>query len=136
MIMKKSMMLAGLMMVSTIIFAQHHRGDPSTMAAKRSEKMKTDLSLTDDQYTKVKAINEKYAANYSKLRSDTSLTIGTSRKKMEKMRTDQEAQIKSVLTEAQLTKWTELKAKRTEDRKNHRHNGGKGRDGKGKGGKG
>ena len=134
--MKKNMMLAGLMMVSTIIFAQHHKGDPSGMAEKRSEKMKTELSLTDDQYGKVKAINEKYAASYSKLRSDTSLTIGTSRKKMVKLRTDQEAQIKSVLTEAQLTKWTALKAKREEDRKNHKHKGGKGRDGKGKGEKG
>ncbi|MEJ0055228.1 MAG: hypothetical protein WDN75_05975 [Bacteroidota bacterium] len=76
--MKKNMMLAGLMMVSTIIFAQHHKRDASGMAAKRSEKMKTELSLTDDQYAKVKAINEKYAASYAKLRSDTSLTIGSS----------------------------------------------------------
>ena len=119
-------MLAGLMMVSTIIFAQHHKGDRSDRAGKGAEKMKTELSLSDDQYAKVKAINEKYAASYSKLRSDTALTVGTSHKRMKQLHDDQQTQIKSVLTKEQLTKWTAMKAKRDEDRKNHKRGKGHG----------
>ncbi len=128
MIMKKNMMLVGLMMVSAIIFAQHGHGkfDSSETATKRADKMKTELSLSDDQYAKVKAINEKFAASHTKLRSDTSLTIGTSHKKMEKLRADQETQIKSVLTKEQLTKWTAFKTKKEEDRKNHKRGRGHG----------
>jgi periplasmic protein CpxP/Spy len=126
MIMKKNLMLAGLMMVSTIIFAQHHKGDRSDRAAKGAEKMKTELSLSDDQYAKVKVINEKYASSYSKLRSDTTLTVGTSHKRMKQLRDDQQTQIKSVLTKDQLTKWTAMKTKRDEDRKNHKRGKGHG----------
>ena len=121
--MKKNLMLAGLMMMSTIIFAQHHKGDKGANAIKRSEKMKTELSLNDDQYGKVKAINEKFAASHTKLRSDTSVTIGTARKRQEKLKTEHEAQIKSVLTDAQWTQWTARKSKGEDGRRQHKRHG-------------
>ena len=121
--MKKNMMWVGLMMLSTIIFAQRgsDRGPNST---KRSEKMKTELKLNDDQYAKVKVINEKFAASHTKLRSDTALTIGTARKRKEKLKTEHDAQLKSVLTEAQWTQWSARKTKNEGDRKKHKHGRG------------
>ena len=121
--MKKNLMLAGLMMMSTIIFAQHHKGGKDANAIKRSEKMKTELSLNDDQYAKVKSINEKFAASHTKLRSDTSVTIGTARKRQEKLKTEHEAQLKSVLTDAQWTQWTTRKSKGEDGRKQHKRHG-------------
>lgn len=131
--MKKSMMLMGLMLVSTIIFAQHRGFHRDSTGTKHLEKMKTDLSLNDDQYARVKAINEKFTASRVKLRSDTSLTVGTMRNRMKKLETDKEVQFKGVLTETQWTKWTTARTKHQEDRKKHRHHGG---DHKGKGEKG
>jgi periplasmic protein CpxP/Spy len=128
MIMKKYMMVAGLMAVSTIIFAQRHKGDHGASPTKQADKMKTELSLSDDQYAKVKAINEKFAASHVKLRSDTALTVGTAHKQREKLKTDHQAQLKSVLTEVQWTKWSSLKSNKFEDRKKHGHRHGHGHD--------
>ena len=139
MIMKKNMMLAGLIMMSTIVFAQHPNEDRAGMATKRADKMKTQLSLSDDQYAKVKVINEKFAASHVALRKDTSITIGTSEKRREQLKKDHEAQLKKVLTDAQWTKWTALRATRSDDKKKHGHGRGghgHGHDGHGKSDKG
>ncbi|NOT75114.1 MAG: hypothetical protein HOP08_09320 [Cyclobacteriaceae bacterium] len=110
--MKKNLILAGMMMVSTIIFAQHGKHAPSAKTGKKLEKLKTELLLTDDQYVRVKAINEKFAASYTKLKKDTAMSVGTSQKQHVKLRTDQEAQIKSVLNEPQLAKWNSMTKKK------------------------
>jgi hypothetical protein len=124
MIMKKSMMVVGLMMVGTTIFAQRHKADPAAMATKRSDKMKTELSLNDEQYGKVKGIYEKFGSNQLQVRKDTSLTRGTFHKRMEKLKTDQDVQIKSVLTDVQWTKWTTLKTTRQDQGMKKHHRGG------------
>ncbi|CAN5399656.1 hypothetical protein BH10BAC4_BH10BAC4_02720 [soil metagenome] len=126
--MKKYMMAAGLIAVSTVIFAQRHNGDHGASPTKRAEKMKAELSLSEDQYTKVKTINEKFAASHIKLKSDTALTVGTARKQREKLKTDHQAQLKSVLTEAQWTKWSLLKSNKSGDRKKHSYRHGHGHD--------
>src|SRR5450755_3373736 len=90
--MKKHVMLMALMMMSTMIFAQRHKPDPKAMADKRTDKMKTELSLNDDQYSKVKTINENFALRHVQLRRDTSLTVGTVRNQMKKLRTEHQTQ--------------------------------------------
>ncbi|CAN5158506.1 hypothetical protein BH09BAC3_BH09BAC3_17190 [soil metagenome] len=125
--MKKSMMVVGLMIVSSIIFAQRHKADPGAMATKRSEKMKTELSLNDDQYGKVKGIYEKFDASQMLVRNDTSLTRGTFHKRIGKLKTDQQLQLKGVLTDAQWTKWTALNATKKEEKvKTHHGKGNRG----------
>jgi hypothetical protein len=134
MIMKKNMMLVGLMMVSTIIFAQRHREDrtekdPVAVATKRSDKMKYELLLTDAQYTKVKAINEKFATGQKKIKADTAITKGAEQVQMAKLKTDSDTQLKGVLNADQWTKWSTLKTHDKSDR-GGRHKGrhGRGRD--------
>ena len=124
--MKRNMVLLGLMMVSMIVFAQRHGGYRGEKTTKRSEKMKTELKLNDDQYAKINGINEKFRADHSKLKSDTSLTVGTARKMQQKLKAEHEAQIKSVLTESQWTQWSARKTKKDEGRMRHK----RGRDGK------
>ena len=114
------MALLGVMMVSTIIFAQHHREHHAEKTTKRSEKMKTELKLNDDQYAKIIAINEKFRADHSKVKSDTSLTVGTTRKRQQKLETEHQAQLKSILTESQWTQWSTRKTERNEGRISHK----------------
>ena len=56
----KKVLLAALVMVGTIAFAQRKHGDHSGKQTNSADRMKQELSLNDDQYNKVKAINEKY----------------------------------------------------------------------------
>lgn len=119
--MKKNVMLLALMMISTIIFAQHAHGDLKAASTRRADFMKKALTLNDDQYARVKTINETFAESHAKLRTDTAQSVGTLHNRMRQLKTDQDAQLKGVLTADQWTKYTALKTKRAEGWKKHRH---------------
>jgi len=115
--MKTRIVVVAMMMVSTLMFAQSRHGNQQDRQEKRLEKMKSELSLTDDQYGKIKAIASEFASSRAAIRKDTSLTRGATFNKMKSLRADEEKQINEVLTKEQQAKWTELKAKREEERK-------------------
>jgi hypothetical protein len=118
MIMKKSLMLAIVMMTSTIIFAQHakssHKGHTD-----RFEKMKTDLALTDAQYASIKSIDTKYNNKRDALKNDSAQTREAKGAAFKTMRTEEENEIAALLTADQKTKWDKLKAEHGEKRKEH-----------------
>ena len=116
--MKKNVMFLGLMMVSTIILAQGQKRD-SHATGRQSDYLKKELSLSDDQVAKVKAIRMKFAERHSAIRKDTSLSQGTARKQSMNLRAEQETELKGVLTADQWTKYTAMKAKRGEGRGRH-----------------
>lgn len=64
------MMFMALCFVSFASFSQHTKSDPEARAKKISEKMKTELALSDDQYIKVYDINLKYSQKMSDLRKE------------------------------------------------------------------
>jgi CRISPR/Cas system CSM-associated protein Csm4 (group 5 of RAMP superfamily) len=127
MIMKKNVMLAALMLVSTIIFAQrkpHH--DNKKGHERHEEHLKKSLLLTDDQYTKVKSINENFAKQFSTIRKDTAMTQGTARTQTKKLREDHKAQMRTVLNEPQWAKWKEMHTRRKGKKPTYDHNRGRG----------
>ena len=117
--MKKNVMFLGLMIMSTIIFAQGQKRDSHATGARRSDYLKKALSLNDDQVTKVKAIKTKFAERHAAIRKDTSLTQGAARTQSMKLRAEQETELKGVLTTDQWTKYTAMKAKRSEGKGKH-----------------
>ena len=114
--MKKCNVLLGLLMVSTIIFAQR-KGDPMDRAARQADKMKTELSLDDAQYKSVKAINEDFANRQLKLRGDSTLSKQEKQKKAWALRDEKNAAIAKVLTEDQKSKWKSYRASQAEKHK-------------------
>ncbi len=119
--MKNGVVFVGLMLVSAAMFAQNGRKfDKTAMAAKRIEKMKTALSLTDDQVARLKAIDEKFSKSFEQLRKDTAISVGTSRARAKKLVDSRQAEVKSVLTPAQQTKWNEYKEKHRAQRWQHK----------------
>ena len=114
--MKKCSLLLGLLMVSTIIFAQR-KGDPMDRAARQADKMKTELSLDDVQYKSVKAINEDFANRQLKLRGDSTLSKQEKQKKAWALRDEKNAAITKVLTEDQKSKWKSYRASQAEKHK-------------------
>jgi Spy/CpxP family protein refolding chaperone len=114
-IMKKGIIFFGLMIVSTIIFAQR-TVDPMERAAKQADKMKTELSLDDVQYKAVKAINEEYADKQIQVRRDSALSKESRYNKMRTLHHEKNAALKKVLTEEQHKK---LVASRTAHANKH-----------------
>lgn len=103
--MKKVMIIAALLLAGTT-FAQGPEGrDPKEMAAKRAERMATELGLNTDQRTKLEAIFLHEA------------------EQMKAIREKHEAEMRSVLTPEQYAAWKkkreERKAKMVERRKEH-----------------
>lgn len=102
--MKKCSLLLGLMMVSTIIFAQR-KGDPMDRGARQADKMKTELSLDDVQYKAVKAINEDFANRQLKVRMDSTLSKESKQKQLRTLRDEKNGAVAKVLSEDQKSKW-------------------------------
>jgi len=114
--MKKCSLLLGLLMVSTIMFAQR-KGDPMDRAARQADKMKTELSLDDVQYKAVKAINEDFANRQLKLRGDSTLSKQEIQKRAWALRDEKNAAIAKVLTEDQKSKWKSYRVSQAEKHK-------------------
>ena len=104
---KKSIIFAMAMMVGVFAFAQ--KIDRKEMAAKQAEKMKTELSLTDQQFEKIKQIHEKFASSQARLLADTAIARENKVVERKRMNDERMSEIKGVLTEEQQKKWAEFR---------------------------
>jgi hypothetical protein len=114
--MKKSIMFLGLMMVSTIIFAQQ-KADPRERATKHANKMKSTLALTDVQYNAIRAIDEEYITKQSDVSKDSTLSKESRHQQMRALQLQKASAINKVLTDEQKSKWASA---RSEQAKKHR----------------
>lgn len=76
------------------------------------DKLKTELTLTDDQAQKIQAIMEEQGKAGKSIKEDTALSKEQKMEKMKAHRTETDAKIKAVLTPEQQAKWAELKKNR------------------------
>jgi Spy/CpxP family protein refolding chaperone len=105
--------LGGLLASTTVSLAQDNatnnparRGRPGMMGVEpRLEHLTKELSLTDAQKPKVKAILEASQKKLQELRADTSLSQEDRRTKMRTIMEDQNKEIKALLTPEQLEKF-------------------------------
>ena len=122
--MKKNNVFLGLMLVSTIIFAQR-KVDPMERTARQAEKLKKELGLDEVQYKAIKAINEEYAGKQATIWRDSSLSKEERRDRMQAVHQEKKDAFTKVLTKEQQDK---LAAHRSEQLKKHqsrmaRHHG-------------
>ena len=129
---------------------QGHRG-PGYGARRGGEfggRMAKDLKLTDAQKTQIKAIHEKYRSQFESIRSQVKAQAGTStasradrqkgdsmwrggfrnispelRQRMLAVRTQEQAEIRNVLTPEQRVKFDAAQAQRTKWMEDHRKEG-------------
>lgn len=82
------------------------------MMERRFERMKTDLALTDDQATKIKAVmDEQYVATGA-VREDATLSDKDRSAKMRSIRDAAGEKIKAILTPEQQAKADQIRAER------------------------
>ena len=104
--------LGGLVACSTLVMAQDapkegkkggKRGFPTV--EQQMDKLTTELSLTDDQKPKVKAVLEGQQKQFQDLRNDSSLDRDARREKMQTIHKDTVAKMKPILTDDQFKKY-------------------------------
>jgi Spy/CpxP family protein refolding chaperone len=72
------------------------------------EKMKTQLNLTDDQVSKLKASHDSFTAKAQEIRNNSSLTSDQKKEQFKELAKQQKEETKSILTKDQLQKMQEL----------------------------
>ena len=82
------------------------------LQAKRAEKMKKDLALSDDQSAKLKTMNEGYKSKFESLRSNESLDRAAKKEQFEALKEQRKEELKNVLTQEQIKKLDEMKKDR------------------------
>lgn len=122
--MKKWIIASGVLFaISLSTFAQKQtepRSTPEERVAKMTEKMSTELQLTEDQKKKILEINLEYA---KKRESERQKRMADRNEQMELRKVEliaQDEQIQEVLTEEQRSKWVEIKAENMKDRRRGR----------------
>lgn len=88
--------------------------------AKRAERLKTALSLTDEQQTKMQGANDAFKEKLSALRKDSKITKEKKQAELKKFKGEHEASVKTILSAEQFTKWKELKQKNIDKHKGRR----------------
>ncbi len=86
------------------------------MQAKRTEKIKKDLALTDDQSSKLKSLNESYRSKFESLRKDESLDRTAKKEQFKPLHQQRKEEMKNVLTQEQIQKMDAMKKDRGERR--------------------
>lgn len=89
--------------------AAKHRGDHAI-------RMQKSLSLTEEQTSKIKAIDKEFSDKFRALRSDNTMAKEDVRTQAKLLREEYFSKTKSVLTEDQFKKWEEQKAERPKKR--------------------
>lgn len=106
--------------------------DPIQRAEMQTKIMVDSLSLSTKQGEKVKEINLKYANKQTEARqANTDGDWEQMRAKMDALRTEQNTELKTVLTQSQFDHWQKI----SEEMAKHRGGNGKGMDGRGNPGK-
>lgn len=115
--MKKWMIGAALLVLTSLsVVAQQEKRElpnPEERAKKMTERMASELELSEEQKAKVLAIN---LENAQKRQAQMEKEMAERQARMEEMKV-QEEKIKEVLTEEQRKKWEEIKLERREQRR-------------------
>lgn len=77
-----------------------------------AKRMQKDLSLSDEQTSKIKAIDKEFAEKFRSLRNDSTMARENSREHGKKLRAEYLSKTKSVLTEEQFKLWERQRAER------------------------
>jgi hypothetical protein len=119
---KSALSTAFLMILTLSAFAQRGGGDrtPEDVAEKQTQRMHEQLDLSATQLTSVKAINLKYAEKMSEARENAAGDRSAMRTIMQDLRTQKNAELQGVLTEAQYKELEALMAEKKDKRKGGR----------------
>ncbi len=92
--------------------AAKHKEERSKAMEKRSQKMKTALSLSDDQFAKVQAENKAFGEKMQALRKSNETSANRDSSKFKALMAEHDANLKAIMTPEQYQKWLTMKAEK------------------------
>ena len=95
-------------------FSSKRQLQSQAMASRKMDKMKTVLSLTDEQTTKIKDLNQEFRAGMMKLREDQSMGRTEKKDQMHSLSEQHKEQISRMLTPEQQNKLTQWRSQRVD----------------------
>ncbi len=120
-------MLFAALVFSASLLAQRNSGE--SMADRQVERMKTALSLSDDQVARLKKANTDFREGHRAMVTDTTLTRGQLMARGKELMEGREKSVKQILTKEQYEKWMNAKpaaTRRTWSEKRPDPRGGRG----------
>lgn len=107
----KSLCLGLCLTIAVASFAQtkKHYKTPEEKAQAITDKMKTELSLTDDQYQKVHTANVDFVSKTWELKKGGDANTQQAKDKIKPIKKEYHTAIKGILTPEQLTKFEAMK---------------------------
>lgn len=112
-------LLAGIAIFSavSVVAQEAPKKTPEQHANEMTDRMKTELALSEDQTKKVQDINLRFTAKQAEIRNNSSLTKEQKQQEMKAAKDAHKEQLKNVLTEEQMKKWHEAKKEHREEHK-------------------
>jgi len=98
------------LVASRAAHANKHKARMARHHSDRAQRMQKNLSLSDEQTAKIKAIDKEFANKFRLLRSDSTLAKEDSHAWARQLREEYQSKTKSILSEDQLKKWESQKA--------------------------
>jgi Spy/CpxP family protein refolding chaperone len=117
----KLMWVTGLvvcLLISSVSFAQDVKWTLEERATMMSDKLKSSVQLTDEQYAKVYDVNVRYATKMQELRKQSGAKEDQ-KQAFKNLRKEQHDEINAILTSEQQVKYKELQKQKGKDRKDH-----------------
>lgn len=121
-----TMMIIGVAFSATKSYAQNGENSktPEERAKALSDKMKTELSLTDEQYEKVQAVNLKYAKKNDEILKSSKGKL-SKYKSVKASQDEKKKEMKAILTEEQFKKYEDtMEEKQNEARERYKNRNG------------
>ncbi len=113
-----AMALGGLVACSTLATAQDAPKKKGRMSVEQQmERYNTELTLTDEQKPKVKAVLEETSKKMQEIRNDPNFDRSQMREKMQPIMEKQNEKMKGILTEDQYKKYQEMQQRAKQGRK-------------------
>ena len=110
--MRRFLLLTVCVFIAAVTAYSQQRMDPTEMAKRTTDWMKTELKLSDDQTAKVEAINLSMAKERSKLMENSDGNFESMRGEMEKMNAKTLEEFGKILTKEQLEEYQKQQAQR------------------------
>ena len=103
--MKKMLFAVFVLIIGTAVHAQNQGGTPQDKAQRLTDRMKTELDLTDDQYKQVYAINLQMATSMDEIKKGN-------HESRQSVKAEYEKQLATTLNAQQLEKAKEMRKQR------------------------
>jgi predicted RNA-binding protein with RPS1 domain len=114
--------VAALLTIAILPTAAQPPRDPETAAKHQTERMQKELSLTEAQRAKVQQLNLAYAKKQQALSARQAEERTKRRESRKALQQEKEAQLKTLLTEAQWKQYEQKKQERGPRRPHHHRN--------------